>query len=67
MDSPKLLKQLKIYPLYVDAHHQPFALLVEQFHLPAAPDDLAMVFKATAGFMFASHGKPVPPKSFLIN
>jgi hypothetical protein len=67
MDSPKQLKHLKIYPLHVDAHHQPLALLFVQFHLPAAPDDLTMVFKTTASLMFASDGKPVPSKSFLIN
>jgi hypothetical protein len=67
MESPKLMYQLKIYPLNVEADNQPLALLVEQFHLPAATDDLAMVFKATAGFMFTSHGKPVPSESFLIN
>jgi hypothetical protein len=61
------MKLLKIYALYIDAHHQPLALLVVQFYLPASPDDLTMVFKATSGFMFANHGKPVFSESFFIH
>jgi hypothetical protein len=67
MDSQKLMKQLEIYPLHVDADHEPLALLAVQFHLPAAADDLAMVFKATAGFVLASHGQPVFHEFLLIN
>jgi hypothetical protein len=67
MESLKLMNQLKIYPLNVEADNQPLALLVEQFHLPAATDDLAMVFKTAAGFMLATHGQPVFPQSFFIN
>ena len=67
MDSQKLMKQLEIYTLHVDADHQPLALMAVQFHLPAAADDLAMVFKATAGFMLASHGQPVFLEFLLIN
>ena len=67
MDSQKLMKQLEIYPLHVDADHEPLALLAVQFHLPAAADDLAMVFKATAGFVLASHGQPVFLEFLLIN
>ena len=67
MDSQKLMKQLEIYTLHVDADHQPLALMAVQFHLPAAADDLAMVFKATAGFVLASHGQPVFLEFLLIN
>ena len=67
MDSQKLMKQLEIYPLHVYADHEPLALLAVQFHLPAAADDLAMVFKATAGFVLASHGQPVFLEFLLIN